>query len=361
MLSLLTNGLSVPARTLEFGSAPHYPANGECATPNADPPVPGVLGGGPTLGAHAHVVLGIAPDYPPYTAWGGGDGEPIALSGFSYEIGGLFEPMCGIKVDYALSTWSQCWTKKENTRSAPYFAEIAEYVGDGIEAGIVHGCAAYTHTKGERGLSLDFTHAVLGDLKTAGILTRLEGGAPVVSPSLTDYSNVKLCDVTGWAPTLDTFKFNKNYCTSDHAKFVGTPTAMAEDGPAFAVQALKDGTCDALYIYSDTLKGELEKEAPASWASGFGTEIGYIHTGLDQWSLNGTTFAISKKGSGLPALLNPCIDKVVQTAEYRAICEKYFSPTSCIGGTDEILFYDATMDTRTDAYTCADGYCTCTE
>ena len=73
------------------------------------------------------------------------------------------------------------------------------------------------------------------------------------------------------------------------------------------------------------------------------------------------TFAISKKGSGLPALLNPCIDKVVQTAEYRAICEKYFSPTSCIGGTDEILFYDATMDTRTDAYTCADGYCTCTE
>ena len=65
--------------------------------------------------------------------------------------------------------------------------------------------------------------------------------------------------------------------------------------------------------------------------------------------LNGTTFAISKKGSGLPALLNPCIDKVVQTAEYRAICEKYFSPTSCIGGTDEILFYDATMDTRTDA------------
>ena len=52
---------------------------------------------------------------------------------------------------------------------------------------------------------------------------------------------------------------------------------------------------------------------------------------------------------------------MVQTAEYRSICEKYFSPTSCIGGTDEILFYDATMDTRTDAYTCADGYCTCTE
>ena len=56
-------------------------------------------------------------------------------SGFSYEIGGLFEPMCGIK-RYALSTWSRCWTK-ENTRSAPYFAEIAESIGDGIEAGIV--------------------------------------------------------------------------------------------------------------------------------------------------------------------------------------------------------------------------------
>ena len=139
---------------------------------------------------------------------------------------------------------------------------------------------------------------------------------------------------------------------------------MAEDGPAFAVQALKDGTCDALYIYSDTLKGELEKEAPASWAPALD---GGIRAPVCVCVCVSTVCVCARdqqrerEREPSPALLNPCIDKVVQTAEYRTICEKYFSPTSCIGGTDEILFYDATMDTRTDAYTCADGYCTCTE
>lgn len=36
----------------------------------------------------------------------------------------------------------------------------------------------------------------------------------------------------------------------------------------------------------------------------------YIHTGLNEWSINGTTLAISKKGSGLADALNPCIEKV---------------------------------------------------
>ena len=50
---------------------------------------------------------------------------------------------------------------------------MSEYVGEGILNGRVHGCTGYTHTKGERGLSLEFTHAIIGGLKTAGILTRL--------------------------------------------------------------------------------------------------------------------------------------------------------------------------------------------
>ena len=50
---------------------------------------------------------------------------------------------------------------------------VQEYVGEGIQNGRVHGCTGYTHTKGERGLSLEFTDSILGKLKTAGILTRL--------------------------------------------------------------------------------------------------------------------------------------------------------------------------------------------
>lgn len=96
-------------------------------------------------------------------------------------------------------------------------------------------------------------------------------------------------------------------------------------------------------------------------ATGFGTDFAYIHTGLDQWSYNGTTLAISKRGSGLADVLNPCIDKVVQTQAYRDVCKAYFDASSCIG-TDEsstTIFYDVAMHERTDAYTCADGYCTC--
>ena len=39
--------------------------------------------------------------------------------------------------------------------------------------GYIHGCTAYTHTKGERNWSLEFTHSILAGLKTAGIITRL--------------------------------------------------------------------------------------------------------------------------------------------------------------------------------------------
>ena len=136
----------------------------------------------------------IAPDYPPYTAWGGGDGEPIMLSGFSYEIGGLFEPMCGIKVERA--------GRRRRTRAPPVLAEIAEYVGDGIEAGIVHGCAAYTHTKGERGKPR------LCPRRPRRPQDRGNPDAPRGRRARRRYfahrsSNVKLCDVTGWAPTLD--------------------------------------------------------------------------------------------------------------------------------------------------------------
>ena len=50
-------------------------------------------------------------------------------------------------------------------------------------------------------------------------------------------------------------------------------------------------------------------EGCENW-DGFGTEYAYIHTGL-VGTVNGTTVVMSKKGSGLADLVNPCIAKVI--------------------------------------------------
>ena len=87
----------------------------------------------------------------------------------------------------------------------------------------------------------------------------------------------------------------------------------------------------------------------------------HTHTG----SINGTTLAISKRGSGLSDVLNPCIKAVSQTQEYTALCESHFNPSSCIQNAyssssgPSSYHYDNRMNARTDSYTCTDGYCTC--
>ena len=57
--------------------------------------------------------------------------------------------------------------------------------------------------------------------------------------------------------------------------------------------------------------------------------------------------------------------QLVETQTYQDICTKYFPASSCInnpaaaaGGS---LFFDKKMNERTDAYGCADGYCTCSD
>ena len=133
---------------------------------------------------------------------------------------------------------------------------------------------------------------------------------PVVSPLTTDYTNIKLGDVSGWAPTPDTFAFNFNYC--DGGNLFLPPANISKplggDGNTHAIKGLLDGEYDALYMYADQLYNFVNSNDPN--ADGFGTTFAYIHTGLDQWSINGTTLAISKRGSGLKQVLDPCIAAV---------------------------------------------------
>ena len=58
----------------------------------------------------------------------------------------------------------------------------------------------------------------------------------------------------------------------------------------------------------------------------------------------------------------PLPPQLVKTQTYQDICTKHFPASSCINNpaaADGPIFYDAKMNERTDAKTCADGYCTC--
>jgi hypothetical protein len=187
-----------------------------------------------------------------------------------------------------------------------------------------------------------------------------------------DYTGVKLGDVTGWAPTPDDFAFNKNYCVNGAPNFFisggGKPQPAGGDGNIPAITALKDGTFDALYIYADQVYQFLQSDDPnlRALADGFGTEYAFIQFGLEDWTVNGTTLTISKRGSGLGEVVNPCIKKVSMTQNYTTLCEKYFPASQCIQnqystGSSVDQFFDNRMNARTDNNNCASGYCTCAE
>jgi len=372
-LSLMLGLFSLPTG---FASVP---SGGTCS-PTADPPIPGVMQG---VDGKAHILLGMYTDYPPYVSLKQESSyEPPKLCGFNKKVGALAESVCDIKIDFILAPWTECWTapawgKTANNTSPP----VAEYIGKALYEGRVHGCTGYTHSKGERGLSLEFTHSILAKDKTAGILTRLDNdGKPFISPTTVDFTPYKLGDVSGWAPTADTFWYNQNHCVDGSPGFTTNNTIMFPndgDGNEAAINALKSGELDALYIYADQLHNFIASGNEA--AVGFGEKttatvqgFAYIQTGLNGWSINGTTLAISKLGSGLSQILNPCIDKIVRTSEYLEICESYFDSSSCIGGAgqsdSQSLYYDAPMNERTDAEhtseapnKCENGYCTCSE
>lgn len=60
-----------------------------------------------------------------------------------------------------------------------------------------------------------------------------------------------------------------------------------------------------------------------------GTSYAWIHTGVAEHMANGTTLTMSKKGSGLPALINPCIQQVLRSEAYVEMCSKYHLLSQC--------------------------------
>lgn len=63
--------------------------------------------------------------------------------------------------------------------------------------------------------------------------------------------------------------------------------------------------------------------------SKFGTDFAYIHTGIVEYAVGGTTFTISKMGSGVKDIVDPCLEKFMKTKQYYNSCKKWGLLSSC--------------------------------
>lgn len=105
-----------------------------------------------------------------------------------------------------------------------------------------------------------------------------------------------------------------------------------------------------------------------------GTKYAWIHTGIEEYQVNGTTLAMAPKGTGLNELLNPLMEDFMATKDYADLCEKYVDegircfpnrytktinvPLWAMNDLERVKSCD---DKETDACsTCSSGYCACT-
>lgn len=140
-----------------------------------------------------------------------------------------------------------------------------------------------------------------------------------------DLSGKIIADVRGWAPTDDGLGFVKNPCTGNFfGKFkMLIPEEEGNDAAMKKMLVEKDPNtgkflADGVWLYADQAKNFNSDDARAakkviSWDSSiwdmFGKPNGfaYIHTGMMDHAINGTTLTMSRKGSGLNDIVNPCI------------------------------------------------------
>lgn len=317
-----------------------------------EPSLPGVMPGK----ERPKLLLAQDIDWPPYAFISEPPESDFTVAGFGNDFAKGMAPGCGIDVVTMETQWGKCWNEGK--------------LGVGLETGYYHGCMTYTHTVGVRNRYAEFSHGILQANKPAGLITRLVDGVPHIDGN-SNLMGKNIVDVTGWAPTSDTLGIVTNQCTQ--ARFEGftmlTPASVEGQSPNdVAMDYLMDGRADAIWIYADQAHnyqcgpGVTPQWDCSKW-SGFGTNFSYIHVGMFGHVYNGTTLTLSKKGSGLNEIVNPCIDKFLQTKEYYDICTKHGLEDSCYKNS----FFPASEEahniwvkkTSELTTTCADGYCPC--
>jgi hypothetical protein len=265
------------------------------------------------------IAIMMGTNYPPYAMWNTTGGKPDQLGGIGYDFALEACRQCNLDCIMTVDKWANCWDN--------------DLPGIGLMSGYYHSCATFTNQY-QRQWSLEFSEAFLAKNKPAGILSKLDlTGQPVIPPS-SDLSGFKICDVAGWAPTIKTLSYSKNDCAGG-TLFQGFKVVTpAENGPDAAMKALLVGDCDAVYMYADMVESRREcLQDSCSWDvdlyTRLGTDYAWIHTGVMEHMANGTTLTMSKKGSGVADIINPCIRRALQTKAYYEMCEKHGVTKEC--------------------------------
>lgn len=309
------------------------------------------------------IKLGQDIDYPPY-AFKDANGT---LQGFGKDIADGMTAMCeDLEIDVVQTSWSDCWDGDGPT------------IGAKLKDGTLDACTTYTHTKGIRNEFLDFSGGILQVNKAAGLLTLLDpDGNPKVK-GCSDLAGVTVADVAGWAPTADTIAFVMNKCSKTTYSKNYTMKSAAEEtvdgvkiGPNDkAMMMLRAGEAHAVFLYADQAKNyQCKQGVTSAWNctlwNGFGTDYAYVQTGQFGYVFNGTTLAITKKGSGVAEKLNPCLYKYMETKGYYDVCVKHDMVDTCYHNShfpskDSEKIHEYNLDTDQHKGDCSNGYCPCT-
>ncbi|CAJ1335153.1 unnamed protein product [Effrenium voratum] len=290
-------------------------------------------------------------NYPPY-AYLDASGE---LAGFGVDVVKGMNALCStLEIEVVQTSWSDCWSSDEGGS-----------LGALLENGTLDACMTFTHTQGIRNHYVDFSHAILNFNKAAGLLTLLEEGRPRVDGN-SHLAGLNIVDVGGWAPTEDCLGMVRNKCTGE--KYSENYTLLVGDGNDDAMRMLRDGRADAIFIYSDQAKlYQCTGAVPPNWNcslwENFGTDYAYVQTGQLEYVVNGTSLAMAKKGSKVPAQVNSCLGRFMETQAYYDVCEKHHLLDSCYRNS----FFPAGEGSSHHAYKatnllegdCSSGYCPC--
>ena len=181
----------------------------------------------------------------------------------------------------------------------------------------------------------------------------------------------------------------------DATEVPATP-ASSGDGAPRALESLRYAVKDIFQIegrvtgfgspaWAETHKpARKTARAVAMLADAGATCVGVTH--MDEFAYGGTTLSISKKGSGLPEILDPCIDKLLETEKYYTICDKWDLTDSCFSNsyfpesrrlaeTEQSEADDSAgesssprrrlgdydIPTNEQAAGCSNGYCSCSD
>jgi hypothetical protein len=354
-----------PTPSADFGSGDGYiipPTEDRLQfDTNTAPPLPGIY-----QGDKPKLILAQDINYPPYAYLQVPPEGDYTVGGFGNDIAKGLESVCDIEVVTVESRWSDCWSEGA--------------IGQGLLNGHAHSCMTYTHTAGERNRFVEFSNGILQLNKPAGLLVKLANGKPTID-GMNDMSGKKVIDVTGWAPTSDTLALVENKCTGE--RFTGfemiTPdSVIGANQNDVALEYVLDGRADAMWIYADQADHYKEgcdnaDESARSkmgwncdWWMGFGTEFAYVQTGLFNHAVNGTTLTMSRKGSGVNDIVNPCLERFMKTEAYHDICQRHHVAADCYPNeffTVEDKEQGPWMKPTSEhpINNCANGYCSCSE